>query len=71
VHYTEVTKLNDAYFEARNNIEPKIKNCYVTFRSMESKARALRGYKSTFFQSMFAEYCRGLSRWFKKGKLLG
>jgi hypothetical protein len=38
---------------------------------MESKARALRGYKSTFFQSMFAEYCCCLSRWFKKGKLLG
>ena len=67
----EVSKLNDAYFEARTNIEPKIKNCYVTFRSMESKARALKGYKRSFFQSLFAEYCCCLSRRFQKGKLLG
>lgn len=38
---------------------------------MESKARALKGYKISLFQTIIAEYFCCLSRWFKKGKLLG
>jgi hypothetical protein len=63
--------LNDAYYEAKNSISPKINNCYVTFRSMESKLRAIKGYEITLLQSIFAEYFCCLNKWFKKGKLLG
>lgn len=40
-HYTNVTLLNDAYYEEKAKIDPEILNCYVTFRSMESRERAL------------------------------
>lgn len=71
IHYTKVTKLNDAYYEAKNSIAPKIKSAYVTFRSMESKKRAIRGFEISWFQSMFAQYFCCLTKYFKKGKLLG
>ena len=38
---------------------------------MESKKRAIKGYEISWFQSIFAEYFCCLTKYFKKGKLLG
>jgi hypothetical protein len=36
-----VTLLNDAFYEEKARISPEIIDCYVTFRSMEGRDRAL------------------------------
>ena len=51
IHYTEVTRLNDLYYAEKNVIKPEIINAYVTFRSMESKVRAIQGYDLNWFQT--------------------
>ena len=48
-HYTCVTKMNDLYYAEKAKVTPEIRNAYVTFRSMESKQRAIQGYDLNWF----------------------
>lgn len=66
-----MTLLNDAFYEEKAKIDPEILNCYVTFRSMESKERALQGYDISSFKRTFVTYACCLDQFFKKKRLRG
>ena len=69
-HYTKVTMLNDAFYEEKEKIDPEILNCYVTFRSMEGKERALQGYDISTTKKYFVTYFCCLDQFFKKKRLV-
>jgi len=68
--YTKVTKLKDAYYDDRAALTPGIKNAYVTFRSMEGKARVLQAYSPNVVSRLFTEIVCCMPNVFKKKKLL-
>ena len=69
-HYTNVTLLNDAYYEEKAKIDPEILNCFVTFRSMESKERALQGYDIHWLKRTLVTNLCCLDQFFKKKRLI-
>ena len=50
---------------------PKVRNAYVTFRSMEGKQRALTAWETPNAVRIFAEYICCMQSVFKKKKLIG
>jgi hypothetical protein len=53
------------------NSVPKVRNAYVTFRSMEGKHRALISWETPNVVRIFAEYICCMKSVFKKKKLIG
>jgi hypothetical protein len=51
-------------------LKPEIVNAYITFRSMESKVRAIQGYDLNCFQRMIATKLCGFDQFFKKKRLV-
>jgi len=69
-HYNAVTSHKDAYFKDKMGMQPTVANCYITFRSMEGKQRALVAYDTKDVKRIFAEYICCMSSIFKRKKLL-
>lgn len=65
-----MTRLVDLYYAEKTTLKPEITNAYVTFRSMESKGRAIQGYDLNWVQRMVATKCCGLDQFFKKKRLV-
>ena len=68
--YNAVTSHKDAYFKDKMGMQPTVANCYITFRSMEGKQRALVAYDTKDVKRIFAEYVCCMSSIFKRKKLL-
>lgn len=62
--------MNDLYYEEKSKLKAEIRNAYVTFRSMESKGRAIKGYDLNWVQRRVATKCCGLDYFFKKKRLI-
>ena len=69
-HYNAVTSHKDAYFKDKMGMQPTVANCYITFRSMEGKQRALVAYDTKDVKRIFAEYVCCMSSIFRRKKLL-
>ena len=54
--YQKVTDNKDAYYLEKMNSVPRVRNAYVTFRSMEGKQRALTAWETPNAVRIFAEY---------------
>mmetsp|Transcript_1146 Transcript_1146/g.2100 ORF Transcript_1146/g.2100 Transcript_1146/m.2100 type:complete len:700 (+) Transcript_1146:1456-3555(+) len=67
--YTRITSLKDTYYHEKVEITPRLRNAYVTFRSMEGKQRALQAYYPSRFHRIFTEVFCNMSQMFKKKKL--
>mmetsp|Transcript_14014 Transcript_14014/g.23808 ORF Transcript_14014/g.23808 Transcript_14014/m.23808 type:complete len:888 (-) Transcript_14014:196-2859(-) len=68
--YRQITQYKDTYYRDKENFKPKIRNAYVTFRSMEGKQRAVQAYTANIFSRIFTELCCCMPAVFKKKKLL-
>lgn len=69
-HYSRVTEHNDAYYEEKNRIEPKIRDAHIIFKSMEGQKRALRAYDINIIVRAVVSHCFCLDNFFKKKRLL-
>jgi hypothetical protein len=65
-----VTLLNDAFYEEKIKISPEIIDCYVTFRSMEGRDRALQGYDIHWLKRLFVTKICCLDHFFRKKRLV-
>lgn len=68
--YNKVTEHKEAYYREKEHGKPEIVNAYITFRSMEGKARAIQAYNVSFLPRVFVELFCCMSGFFKKRKIL-
>lgn len=69
-HYSHVTKKKEAYLEAKKSSNSAIADAYVTFKSLDGKAKAIEAFDFNWLQRVTAEKLCCLGSIFSNKKIL-